>query len=252
MSNTLERLTDYSVDMDAENIMDVRTEKLDPIVSSAYRYTFRLDTSAYLDKNTMLLFKCKAKTGEGANNCRLNCWNGGLGAIQNVELRIGDFSVQRINNVNLWSTMNHLYSSTPEVQNKKFSHYLQNGLKYQVRNSQGAADEAMVGTIQPDNDNSGINYGRADTRAGAAVNSHKIEEDESNNQLVGIPLGMLLPILNTRDCHSFYSLHIRYISQLNSTPIVVNLVTRLVPHLQISHVPMVIFYLVMLIYWQTT
>ena len=210
--NTLDRLTDYSVDMDAENIMDVRTEKLDPIVSSAYRYTFRLDTSAYLDKNTMLLFKCKAKTGEGANNCRLNCWNGGLGAIQNVELRIGDFSVQRINNVNLWSTMNHLYSSTPEVQNKKFSHYLQNGLKYQVRNSQGAADEAMVGTIQPDNDNSGINYGRADTRAGAAVNSHKIEEDESNNQLVGIPLGMLLPILNTRDLPLFlftsYKVHI--------------------------------------------
>ena len=54
--NTLDRLTDYSVDMDAENIMDVRTEKLDPIVSSNYRYTFRLDTSSYLDKNTMLLF----------------------------------------------------------------------------------------------------------------------------------------------------------------------------------------------------
>tara|TARA_Y100001938_G_scaffold5555_1_gene6945 strand:+ start:1147 stop:2628 length:1482 start_codon:yes stop_codon:yes gene_type:complete len=214
-SSQIAQLTDYSVDMDAENVMDVRTEKLDPIVSSAYRYTFRLDTAAYLDKNTMLLFKVKAKTGEAANNIRLNCFNGGLGAIENVELRIGDFQVQRINNVNQWSTLNHLYSSSPEVQNKKFSHYLQNGIQYRVLTEDEAnagQDADLTGVITTDPVASGINYGASGDRAGAAVNNHKVEEDADNNQLIGIPLGMLLPMLNTRDLPLFlftaYKIHL--------------------------------------------
>lgn len=211
-NDMLSRLTDYSVD-DAENIMDVRTEKLDPIVSSAYRYTFRLDTAAYLDKNTMLLFKCKAKDGTvSAANCRLNCFNGGLGAVKDVELQIGDFQVQKVHKVNEWATLNHLYSLTPEVQNKKLSSYLHNGLSYQVLNAQGTPVADNVGVIAPDNNKSGINYGRSDTRVGAAINNHKITDDKSNNQLVGIPLGMLIPMLNTRDLPLFlftaYKIHL--------------------------------------------
>ena len=199
----LSRLTDYSVD-DAENIMDVRTEKIDPIVSSAYRYTFRLDTSAYLDKNTMLLFKCKAKDGTvSAANCRLNCFNGGLGAIKDVTIRVGDFVLQKLHQVNEWATLNHLYSLTPEVQNKKLSSYLQNGLAYEVLNAQGTPASDNVGVIAVDGNKSGINYGRSDTRVGAAVNNHLISNDKSANQLVGIPLGMLIPMLNTRDLPLF-------------------------------------------------
>lgn len=209
----LKQLTDYSVDMDAENIMDVRTEKLDPIVSSAYRYVFRFDSAAYLDKNTMLMFKCKAKDATvSAANCRLNTFNGALGSIKNVELQIGDFQVQKIENVNQWSTLNHLYSVPPEVQNKKLAAYLQNGLKFSVRKAAGDANDDVVGAIQPDNEKSGINYGRTDTRAGAAVNNFKITEDSDGNQLIGIPLGMLLPMLNTRDLPLFlftaYKIHL--------------------------------------------
>ena len=209
----LQRLTDYSVDMDAENIMDVRTEKIDPIVSSAYRYVFRFDSAAYLDKNTMLMFKCKAKDGTvSGDNVRLNCFNGGLGAIKDVELQIGDFQVQKIHNVNEWSTLNHLYSLTPEVQNKKLTPYIQNCLKFNVRNSQGTAESENVGTIQTDNTKSGINYGQANDRTGAAVNNFKITNDADGNQLIGIPLGMLLPMLNTRDLPLFlftaYKIHL--------------------------------------------
>jgi hypothetical protein len=56
MNRSMERLTDYSIS-DEESIMDIRSELLDPIVSSSYRYTFRLDASSFLDKNSMLLFK---------------------------------------------------------------------------------------------------------------------------------------------------------------------------------------------------
>ena len=201
--DVLSRLTDYSVD-DAENIMDVRTEKLDPIVSSAYRYTFRLDTAAYLDKNTMLLFKCKAKDGTvSAANCRLNCFNGGLGAVRDVTVKCGDFVLQKLHQVNEWATLNHLYSLTPEVQNKKLSSYLQNGLSYEVLNAQGTPASDNVGVIAVDGNKSGINYGRSDTRVGAAVNNHLISNDKSANQLIRIPLGMLIPMLNTRDLPLF-------------------------------------------------
>ncbi len=208
--NQLNRLTDYKVD-DQESIMEIRTERLDPIVSSAYRYQFRLDTSSYIDRNTMLLFKCHSSAAAN-NNCRVNCWNGGLGAIKSIELQVGDFSIQKIDNVNQWSTTNHLYNLTPSVQNKKLSHYLHNALKYEVRSAAGAADCEVVGSIQPDGTNSGINYGRPDTGAGAAINSMTLSQTASDNETIGIPLGMLLPMLNDRDLPLFlftnYKVHL--------------------------------------------
>ena len=211
--DNLERLTDYSVDMDAENIMDVRTEKLDPIVSGAYRHTFRLDTSAYLDKNTMLLFKVRAKDLATSNdNCRLNCFNGALSCVQSIEMQIGDFQVQKIDNVNQWATLNHLYSLPPAVQNKKLPAYIQNCLKYDVIKTQGTSVADNVGCIAPNNTTSGINYGNSSDRTGSAINNFKVTNDADGNQLIGIPLGMLLPILNTRDLPLFlftaYKVHI--------------------------------------------
>ena len=208
--NQLQKLTDYSV-TDAESIMEIRTERLDPIVSSAYRYQFRLDTSSYIDRNTMLTFKAPS-TAAANDNCRLNCWNGGLGAIKSIELQVGDFSIQKIENVNLWATANHLYAKTPSVQNKLLSHYLHNNLKYEVVPVAGAADCDVVGSIKPDNSTSGINYGQADTGGGAAINNMKLSQNAADNETIGIPLGMLLPMLNDRDLPLFlftnYKVHL--------------------------------------------
>jgi hypothetical protein len=208
--NQLQKLTDYQVS-DSESIMEIRTERLDPIVSSSYRYQFRLDTSSYIDRNTMLTFKCHS-TAAANNNCRLNCWNGGLGAIRSIELQVGDFSIQKIENVNLWATANHLYAKSPSVQNKKLSHYLHNDLKYEVVPTAGAADCDVVGSIKPDNANSGYNYGQADTTGGTAINNMKLSQTAANNETIGIPLGMLLPMLNDRDLPLFlftnYKVHL--------------------------------------------
>lgn len=206
----INRLTDYQVS-DLESNMEIRTERLDPIVSSAYRYTFRIDSSSYIDRNSMLVFKAHT-TAAANNNLRLNTFNGGLGAIKSVELQIGDFQVQKIENVNRWSTLNHVYSRSPQVQNKKLSHYLHNALKYEVRSAAGAADAEVVGSIQPDGTKSGINYGRPDTGAGVAINSLQLSQTAADNQSVGIPLGMLLPMLNDRDLPAFlftnYKVHL--------------------------------------------
>ena len=216
--NQLQRLTNYSV-QDQESIMEIRTERLDPIVSSNYRYQFRLDTSSYIDRNTMLTFKLHT-TAAASDNCRVNCWNGGLGAIKSVELQVGDFSIQKIDNVNKWATANHLYNQNPVVQNKKLGHYLHNSLKYQVREETGLAVCEVVGSINPDGASSGINYGRADTGAGAAINSMKLNQDAAQNETIGIPLGMLLPMLNDRDLPLFlftnYKVHLTIEFESNS------------------------------------
>lgn len=203
-------LVDYSVN-DLESNMEIRTERLDPIVSSKYRYVFRIDSSSYIDRNSMLVFKPKT-TVAASGNLRLNCFNGGLGAIKNVELQVGDNSIQKISGVNRWSTLNHVASRSPQVQNKKLSHYLQNSLKFLVRNDGGLASSEVVGAIQPDPSTSGINYGRPDTGAQAAINSQALTQNAADNQSVGIPLGMLLPMLNDRDLPAFlftnYKVHL--------------------------------------------
>lgn len=203
------QLTDYSID-DRESIMDIRTELLDPIVSSTYRYQFRLDASSFLDKNSLLLFKPVAI--DNAGNRRLNCWNGGLGCVRAIEFQIGDFQVQRIEDINTWATTNMLYNLPPAVQTKKLGHYLHNQLKYEVSGSAGAGVSDLTGQVQVDNTNSGINYGQSDDAAGAAINSFALGVTAGVNEKIGIPLGMLLPMINDKELPLFlfqqYKIHI--------------------------------------------
>ncbi len=206
----LQRLTNYQVS-DQESNMEIRTNRLDPIVSSATRYTFRLDTSSYIDRNSMLVFKLHT-TAAASGNCRVNCLSGALAAIKSVELQIGDFQVQKIDNVNKWATLNHVLSRSPQVQNKKLSHYLHNALDVIVQRAAGATNPELVGALRPSNTTSGINYGAPTTGGGAAINSQALDQNASANQQVGIPLGMLLPVLEGRDLPTFlftnYKVHL--------------------------------------------
>lgn len=207
MSNSLEYLTDYKM-TDMENVMEVRTERVFPINSSTYKHIFRLDTMGFLDKSTMLTFKCVAKDGTAsAKNLRANCWNGVLGAIKRVQLHFGDYEIQNLSEAGKWATLNHLYKVKPDVQNKKLSHYLGNQLHYSVLEAEDTANfgghEGITGIIVPDNTRSGMNYGNFSTGAGAAVNSQKITNDKDSNALHGIPLGMLLGALDRRDLPLF-------------------------------------------------
>ena len=205
----ISQLTDYSTD-DRESLMDCRTELLDPVVSSAYRYQFRLDASSFLDKNSLLLFKPVAVDNAGAR--RLNCWNGGLGCIRAIEFQVGDFQVQRIEDINLWSSTNMLYNLPPAVQTKKLGHYLHNQLKYLVSSGTGPGVSDLTGQVEVDNGNSGINYGQSDDGTGVGVNSFGLGTTASANEKVGIPLGMLLPMLNDKELPLFlfqqYKIHI--------------------------------------------
>ncbi len=211
MNRSIERLTDYSIS-DEESIMDIRSELLDPIVSSSYRYTFRLDASSFLDKNSMLLFKANASTSGNSDDLRLNCWNGGLGCIRAVEFQVGDMQVQRVEDVNLWASTNMLYNLPPSVQTKKLGHYLQNQLQYDVSEAIGAGTSDLTGQVQVDNTNSGMNYGQSDDATGADINSFAMNSIAASNEKIGIPLGMLLPMLTEKQIPLFlftnYKIHI--------------------------------------------
>ncbi len=209
---SMDRLTDYKMD-DQPNYFDIRTERLDPIVSSSFRYQFRLDPAAFMDRNSMLLFKVNAKDGtEAAKGLRLNCFNGALGAVKRIELQIGDHTVQRIENVNQWATLNKLYALPVAVQEKLMSHYVKNQLKYTVRSNAGTGPADVTGVIKPDNATSGFNWGQSDDGTGASVVSLELSEDPDANELVGIPLGVLCPMLGDQDFPLFlfqeYKIHL--------------------------------------------
>ena len=194
----IERLTDYTID-DVPNIMEVRTDKLSPVQSSTFRHTFRLDESGFLDKNTLLLFKAQRNAGTAV---RFNCWNGCLGAIKRVILRCGDFTLQDLDKAGLWSSLNHLYKASPDNQNKFFSHYLHNQLFYKVVDEFSVGSDSAkfgegikTGSIIPDYDESGCDWGAATDGTGAAINAMEITGNLSQDFKNAIPLGMLLPAL---------------------------------------------------------
>ena len=190
----MDLLLDYSVD-DVPNVMEVRTEILEPTQSSAYRHTFRIDQSGFLDENTMLLFKPVASAAAAAAGCRLNCWNGALGAIDRVTLQVGDYMLQDINKVGIWAAVNRLYTESPDKQTKLWAHYLHNCLRYKVLDEAGSVGNALTGSIQVDGAKSGIDYGAAADAAGAVVKNAALTAVAANNLRNAIPLGLIIPAL---------------------------------------------------------
>jgi hypothetical protein len=193
MDSPIDFLVDYSVE-DVPNVMEVRTEILEPTQSSAYRHTFRIDQSGFLDENTMLLFKPVASAAAAAAGCRLNCWNGALGAIDRVTLQVGDYMLQDINKVGIWAAVNRLYTEAPDKQTKLWAHYLHNCLRFKVLDEAGAVGNALTGSIQVDGAKSGIDYGDA-AGGGAAVRNAAITAVAANNLRNAIPLGLIVPAL---------------------------------------------------------
>lgn len=212
---SLQELTNYEATA-PDNVMDVRTEFLEPIHSTGntYKHTFRIDTMGFLDKNTLLCFKPLAKDGTvSAAGVRANTFNGVLGGVKRVRLLFGDFEIQDLDSVGMWATLNHLMKMRPDSRLKKMGHYLGNQLHTQVLADTTPAISAQgslgqTGQIYPNNETSGINYGlfdnsSADGGGSVAINSFQITNDADDNVKVAIPLGMLVPALEERNIPLF-------------------------------------------------
>ena len=209
MTSMMNILTDYSVD-DTPNIMDVKTELISPISSStnSYKQTFRLDTAAYLDSDTLLLFKGLAKDANtSADDLRFNSATGCLSAIDRVQFRIGGFVIQNLSEAGLWSALNVLYKERPDKQNKYWTHYFHNCLKPKVAGHSSDADlakasdagkNATVGSFVIDSAKNGFDYGAAADGAGAKSNNARITNVAADNMLCAVPLSVIIPALNNK------------------------------------------------------
>jgi len=215
VNQLLAELYDYKTTTDTENILEIRSDTLDPLTSSTSKYVFRLEPTGFLDENSLLTFKLEAAAGEN-QNCRVNCWNGVLGAIQRCELTVGDFVLNDSDSVADWATLETFGVINRAQQNSVLSHYLGNQFYSQsvATPSNDATPRAIIttGEIYPDPDKCGIALGgwqdgtdaegaaysaRGD-RTVARINSHRLGEQPMLNPTYAIPLGMIIPALKGR------------------------------------------------------
>lgn len=189
---SLDYLTNYQA-TERESIFEVRTDEVTPIstFTSDRRYIFRLEPQGVLDTNTLLQFKLvkSASAAAGDTNLRVNSFNGALGAVKRVIFRIGDFTLNDTDDVNMWSSITQLSHRRREELNRYESFYLGNQFHTQI----DAADDTTNGQVSIDNTNSGYNFS---TRT---QNSLHLLTTEDDCYKYGIPLGMLIPALKGRE-----------------------------------------------------
>ena len=237
---SLKQLAQYDdAKTEAPSVMDIRTEYLDPIVSSTYKYTFRLDGNGTLDQNSMLVFKLYSNT---QNNNRVNLWNGALGSIKRATFQIGDNIINDIQELWKYSTIKNLNKLPVAQRNQYFGHYIGNQLWTKVIKSATERDAsrsvystqegnpALVGSICNDNDRSGIEFGKYDTGADRSINSHRLDNlaNIANNQQYGIPLGLLFPALKGQEIplYLFQDQRILFTFEFNTSEYYCNNFTR--------------------------
>lgn len=189
---------------------EIRTEEIEPLTqqtSSTRTFKFKITNVGFLDGTSMLTFKLKkSSTATAGHRLRVNCWNGGLGAISSAVMKVGDYEIVNTQGLNRIQTLRHL-NKTSTVRNNLFGFYLGNSLKTTVSESAGTANEngadRGVGQIRVNQFGSGINFGQQNDGTNASVKDLSIVTDSSKNEKYGIPLYMLFPCLENRQLPLF-------------------------------------------------
>lgn len=206
MSSALKSLYDYQVS-DAENILEIRSDTVEPLTSATRKYIFRLEPTGFLDENSLLLFKLK---NAGVDQVRVNQWNGVLGAISRVQFQVGDYMLNDVDSVDKWATLNHMAKASRTLNNGVRSHYLGNQFHSQVSDQQhlnGADQGVGKGEIVNDSFRSAIGFGGNDDASSgnggvngraAIFNSMRVTQNLSDNHEYAVPLGMIIPALQGR------------------------------------------------------
>tara|TARA_R110000803_G_scaffold11944_3_gene35217 strand:+ start:185 stop:1726 length:1542 start_codon:yes stop_codon:yes gene_type:complete len=212
--SSLADLTNYNTPIQP-NSTEIRTEYLEPITSSTYKHTFRMDASGYLDTNSMIVFKLNATADAGKH--RVNLWNGVLGGIKRCIFQVGDNIINDIQDVYKYSTLKNM-NVAPSVRNNYHGHYLGNSLWIDTQEEPNEApsscgnlgdtyaltEGSTIGAYVVNGKRSGGYFGNLDIREPSggtplgttqAINSMPINLSTGDNFQYGIPLGMLIPAL---------------------------------------------------------
>lgn len=212
--NMLEVLTSYDENL-TDDILEIRSDTIYPLTSSVQqnKYVFRLEPTGYLDENSLLLYKHIRSAGNN-HDFRVNQFNGAMGGIRRCVLSVGDFTLNDVDDVNEWATLENMMTKNRDTLNRVNSHYYGNQMHTKVSNVRRdvPADGGQgvgVGEIIPDELNNGVMVGGIDRGNKSAtgytditnpnrVNSLRITDNVNNNHQYGVLLGDILPCLKGR------------------------------------------------------
>jgi len=189
---------------------EIRTEEIEPMnpqTSNTRNFKFKVSNTGFLDGTSMITFKLqKTATATAGHRLRVNCWNGGLGAIKSAVMKVGDFEICNTQGLDRIATLRHL-NKPQSMRNDLFGFYLGNSLRVHVDGS--ASTNALeggdrgVGQIRPQSSDCGINFGQQDDGTNASVHNLSIVTDSNRNEKYGIPLYMLFTCLENRQLPLF-------------------------------------------------
>jgi len=186
MSN-LALLTNYEIN-ETPMIMDIRTEKVEPYSVNVEDkiYKFRLESTGFLDSNSLLQFKLNKTATAVSNEIRVNSFNGVLGGIKNIEFKIGDQIINSTEDINKIITLTKIANKRRVHLNKKTAWYYGNQFITKI----SKAGDVSFGQYEMDEDLNGYDY------TAGEPNSLNISEVPANNYKYGIRLGELIPALS--------------------------------------------------------
>mgnify|MGYP003636721677 FL=1 len=192
-------LMDYTV-VDAPTRMDVRSDTIDPLNSSAFNYRFRLEPTSVLGRDSLLLFKLQSSAG--GNAIRASLMAGGLAGIKTARLSVGDQIVEETRDFD--KVKFHDFVSTRDRSELSRFHSRYWGCDFTSEPSQtsasgvGALESASTGQIVM-SDKSGTYFGDPANYAGAVIRNQSITTAAADNYQIGIRLGRLFECINSQN-----------------------------------------------------
>ncbi len=192
-------LMDYTV-LDAPSRMDVRSDTIDPLNSSAFNYRFRLEPTSVLGRDSLLLFKLQHTAGAG--NIRASLMAGGLAGIKTARLSVGDQIVEETRDFD--KVKFHDFVSTRDRSELSRFHSRYWGCDFRSEPSQtsasgvGALETATTGQIVM-SDKCGTYFGDPANYAGAVIRNQSVTAAAADNYQIGIRLGRLFECINSQN-----------------------------------------------------
>ncbi len=206
---SIAELLDYGL-KEVPQQAEIRTETIETnnsTTDSSKVFKFTIRNVGFLEGTSMLTFKLKRLAGANGD-FRVNLWNGALGCIKNAHLRVGDYEISNVQDVDRMATLLNMNKSVLQRRNV-LGHYVGNSLELKVNTGDadatrgGGTNATGKGQIWQDEVNSGLNFGQVDDGTNNAINSLSIIDNVALNEKYGIPLQMIFPCLKGRSLPLF-------------------------------------------------
>ena len=137
---SIAELLDYGL-KEVPQQAEIRTETIETnnsTTDSSKVFKFTIRNVGFLEGTSMLTFKLKRLAGANGD-FRVNLWNGALGCIKNAHLRVGDYEISNVQDVDRMATLLNMNKSVLQRRNV-LGHYVGNSLELKVNTGDADAN----------------------------------------------------------------------------------------------------------------